>query len=170
MLFNFVDITSYNAWVIWKQGNPGQYSKRYRREFVKSVAMSLVKDYCERRSANLHVSPSIRSRAADASGSEAVSESENQAVPGGRGRCHLCNVRRVSRTCCATCNRFACPAHSQMTCYSCVRPSFMLFIYIFIHVESIPLKDAGINSVFFCVTIVPTSGFEGDIVCAGDKD
>ena len=102
--------------------NSGKNSKR--RMFLIELGNALSKPHILRRYKNPKMQLSVKNRIksvglakdTDLQQVEVQQPSEQQS----KGRCHLCDVRKESRTRCSGCSQFTCPEHKKIICNQCV--------------------------------------------------
>ncbi|KAI4827270.1 hypothetical protein KUCAC02_030679 [Chaenocephalus aceratus] len=117
LFHNLVDISHYNAYVLWTSIEPSwQQQKPYRRRrFIEEVGEMLVTPHIKKRG-RLPRSSAAATMVSDlqgaAAGSSLISEQKS------RRQCRFCMDRRVCRTCCK-CGKFICKDHSLSICSPC---------------------------------------------------
>lgn len=126
LFYNVLDIAAWNSYVCWITCNPtwnsGKNSKR--RMFLIELGNALSKPHILRRYKNPKMQLSVKNRIksvglakdTDLQQVEDQQSSEQQS----KGRCHLCDVRKESRTRCSGCSQFTCPEHKKIICNQCV--------------------------------------------------
>ena len=128
VFFNVIDIAAWNSYVCWISCNPnwnsGKRNSR-RRRFLIELATALIKPNMTKRW-NQDIQSTVRNRirACGLINTDLPTNTNAPSNPQGpssdRGRCHLCEVRKVSRTRCSSCNQFVCPQHLRNICDKCV--------------------------------------------------
>ncbi|KAK1877869.1 Methionine synthase [Dissostichus eleginoides] len=114
---NLVDISHYNAYVLWTSIEPSwQQQKPYRRRlFIEEVGEMLVTPHIKKRG-RLPRSSAAATMVSDLQGAAAgpslISERKS------RRQCHFCMDRRVCSTCCK-CGKLICKDHSLSICSPC---------------------------------------------------
>ncbi|XP_033971716.1 piggyBac transposable element-derived protein 4-like [Trematomus bernacchii] len=114
---NLVDISHYNAYVLWTSIEPSwQQQKPYRRRlFIEEVGEMLVTPHIKKRG-RLPRSSAAATMVSDLQGAAAgpslISEWKS------RRQCNFCMDRRVCSTCCK-CGKFICKDHSLSICSPC---------------------------------------------------
>ncbi|KAI4796464.1 hypothetical protein KUCAC02_026966 [Chaenocephalus aceratus] len=110
LFHNLVDISHYNAYVLWTSIEPSwQQQKPYRRRlFIEEVGEMLVTPHIKKRG-RLPRSSAAATMVSDLQGAAAgpslISERKS------RRQCHFCMDRRVCSTCCK-CGKLICKDHS----------------------------------------------------------
>ncbi|XP_070778216.1 piggyBac transposable element-derived protein 4-like [Enoplosus armatus] len=110
LFYNLLDVSAYNAFVLWKSVHPEwESSKTYRRRvFLEELGHMLV-------------TPAIATAAAAIVAGIQQSESERDPRTASkmRRRCELCTYRRRTATTCSSCGKCVCKDHSTVVCTSC---------------------------------------------------
>uniref|UniRef100_A0A3B4HAA9 PiggyBac transposable element-derived protein domain-containing protein n=1 Tax=Pundamilia nyererei TaxID=303518 RepID=A0A3B4HAA9_9CICH len=117
LFYNLLDVSAYNAFVLWKAVHPEwESTKTYqRRVFLEELGHMLVTPEIAR----WPCAP--RSKAAAAIVAEiqqSESEYDPQPINKMRKRCELCINRRTATTC-SSCGKSVCKDHSAVVCVSC---------------------------------------------------
>lgn len=123
IFFGLMNVGAINAYVIYN-ANMTRLQKETiaRRNFLKEIAISLVKPQIEKRSSITTLPRHIRNRMFQVLGRE---ESTNtQALPGPsnvRGRCSICPTKkdRKTKTQCQFCCTYICRDHTTFICINC---------------------------------------------------
>ncbi|KAL3997113.1 hypothetical protein ACER0C_009769 [Sarotherodon galilaeus] len=110
LFYNLLDVSAYNAFVLWKAVHPEwESTKTYqRRVFLEELGHMLVTPEIARRPC------APRSKAAAAIVAE-IQQSESESEK----RCELCINRRRMATTCSSCGKSVCKDHSAVVCVSC---------------------------------------------------
>ena len=111
MFFNLLDIAAWNAFLCWKLSNPTwNATKNFKRRlFPIELGQALVRPHMARQwESNIRLSVRNRIKAVGLIDTTPVRGNvpEEAATAGVRGRCYLCEVRRLSRTRCSNCKNF----------------------------------------------------------------
>ncbi|XP_048853943.1 piggyBac transposable element-derived protein 4-like [Brienomyrus brachyistius] len=132
VFFNMLDISAYNAFVIWLALNPNWEKTKprmRRRLFLDELGRALVFPHIQR-SEKLPRAPGaaaltrkILEKAAETSGAECNPPVPTDAADGGkRGRCQECPRSDDSKTrsICAYCKKYICSKHTVKQCPACL--------------------------------------------------
>lgn len=120
LFHNMVDVSLYNAYVLWISVDPSweQQKSHRRRLYIEEVGESLVKPHMIKRG-RLPRTPAaaemVTAERAAAAGPSVSTESSRD-----RKQCEFCcdRRRRIGNTC-YKCGRFICRDHSQFICGLC---------------------------------------------------
>ncbi|XP_069017652.1 piggyBac transposable element-derived protein 4-like [Embiotoca jacksoni] len=133
---NIIDVSSYNAFVIWRELNPTWMlgKKNNRRVFLEQLGKALVTPFIERRerlprteAAASLVKAVQRSRSCDEPEDQpALASAPNSAPALGaskRKRCQICPPKKDSKThtVCYACKRYICKGCAVACCPACAR-------------------------------------------------
>lgn len=120
LFYNLLDVSAYNAFVLWKAVHPEwESTKSYqRRVFLEELGHMLVTPAIARRRCAPH-SEAAAAIVAGIQQSESESEYDPQPIDNVRKRCELCVKRRRTATTCSSCGKSVCKDHSAVVCVSC---------------------------------------------------
>ncbi|XP_038128076.1 piggyBac transposable element-derived protein 4-like [Cyprinodon tularosa] len=126
IFFHIIDVSAYNAFVIWceinKDWNRGKLSRR--RLFLEELGNALVRPQIERRQSLPRASPVAAAIVRD------IQREKNTPTPPvaqtagkKRGRCQVCPTRNDCKTSmtCSKCKKYVCKEHAHTLCTSCVQ-------------------------------------------------
>lgn len=116
LFFSALNISGINSHIITDANNNTHMS---RRNFLKSLAMSLITPQLERRGDIVTLGIPIRNRIQEILGtSEDPAGASQYSVP---GRCHFCSSRknRKTKTQCVQCQKYICREHTSPLCPEC---------------------------------------------------
>ncbi|XP_019220611.1 piggyBac transposable element-derived protein 3 [Oreochromis niloticus] len=125
LFYNLLDVSAYNAFVLWKAVHPEWESTKthQRRVFLEELGHMLVTPEIARRPCAPH-SKAAAAIVAEIQQSESESEYDPQQhvlTPYKmRKRCELCINRRRTATTCSSCGKSVCKDHSAVVCVSCL--------------------------------------------------
>ncbi|XP_059394627.1 piggyBac transposable element-derived protein 4-like [Carassius carassius] len=126
IFFNMLDVSAYNAFVLWKEiNNSWNEGKKYsRRLFLEELGKALVAPLMKRRE-NIPRTPSSKNMVMEAQASSLQVKDSYLApvTPGKRKRCQICDRKKDTKTSltCSGCNKYICGSHAVMTahCQEC---------------------------------------------------
>lgn len=121
LFYNLLDVSAYNAFVLWKAVNPEWESTKThkRRVFLEELGHMLVTPEIARRPCAPR-SKAAAAIVAEIQQSESESEYDPQPINKMRKRCELCINRRRTATTCSSCGKSVCKDHSAVVCVSCL--------------------------------------------------
>ena len=126
IFFNIIDVSAYNAFVIWseinKDWNSGTLSRR--RIFLEQLGYALVKPQIERRRCLPRASTAAATVVKDIqTETDTPTPPVDQTAGRKRGRCQVCPNRNDSKTIntCVKCKKYVCKEHACTLCTSCVQ-------------------------------------------------
>ncbi|XP_051982284.1 piggyBac transposable element-derived protein 4-like [Xyrauchen texanus] len=123
IFFNIIDVSAYNAFVLWseinKDWNSGKLSRR--RIFLEQLGYELVKPHIERRRCLPRASTAAATVVKDIQ-----METHTplvQTASRKRGRCQVCPNRNDTKTSntCVKCKKYICKEHTHTSCTSCAK-------------------------------------------------
>lgn len=125
VFYNIIDISSYNAYVLFSKVTNSWGSKdfRKRRYFLENLGMALVKPHIERRrcfprtKAARDIVENIKS-ATKVVQEEASTSTQSKK----RGRCYMC--KKTDNKCanlCCKCGKYCCKKHLEQVCKQCYK-------------------------------------------------
>ncbi|XP_052423857.1 piggyBac transposable element-derived protein 4 isoform X5 [Carassius gibelio] len=126
IFFNMLDVSAYNAFVLWMEINHSwNEGKKYRRRlFLEELGKALVAPLMKRRE-NIPRTPASQNMVMEAQGSTLPIKDSYLApvTPGKRKRCQMCDRKKDTKTSltCSGCNKYICGSHAVMTahCQEC---------------------------------------------------
>ncbi|XP_028672760.1 piggyBac transposable element-derived protein 4-like [Erpetoichthys calabaricus] len=128
LFFKIIDISTFNAFVIWSELNPSwKPSKRnWRRLFLEELGKELVTPFMQRRRClpHTHLSASLVRAAQNSESGTCDVPQEPRARSRKRRRCNFCPSKsdtKTGRTCCQ-CKRYICQSHTleiRSYCFAC---------------------------------------------------
>ncbi|XP_059394628.1 piggyBac transposable element-derived protein 4-like [Carassius carassius] len=127
IFFNMLDVSAYNAFVLWTEINPSWHKGKNirRRLFLQELGEALVAPFMKRRhyaprtpaSQNMVMEARACSSTAKKPGCSPISS------PSKRKRCQVCEAKKGTKTSmmCSQCNIYICKTHAIITsyCYAC---------------------------------------------------
>ncbi|XP_052423852.1 titin homolog isoform X1 [Carassius gibelio] len=127
IFFNMLDVSAYNAFVLWTEMNPSWHKGKTirRRLFLEELGEALVAPFMKRR----HYAPRtpasqnmvMEARACSSTAKKPVSSPISS--PSKRKRCQVCEAKKDTKTSmiCSQCNIYICKTHAIITsyCYAC---------------------------------------------------
>lgn len=126
IFYNILDISAYNAFVLWTAINPGWHEKKLtkRRLFLEELGMSLIKYNLVNRT---HMPRTVESRKIvenmqKSTNQNSASGSSGATVSGvKRARCKFCSSKNDHKTnmLCSYCNKYICKVHVTYICPNC---------------------------------------------------
>lgn len=121
ILFYLLNVSTINAYCIFKFNNPEEPRKTTRREFIQTIAWELIKPQITERLQTPGLPVQLKTRGKALLGIEDEPQQPNHPQDDRTGRCTLCpGVRdRKSRKNCEKCGRKVCSEHSSLVCVSC---------------------------------------------------
>ncbi|XP_034147179.1 piggyBac transposable element-derived protein 4-like [Esox lucius] len=128
---NIIDVSAYNAFVIWRELNPGWMTRKRnkRRVFLEQLGKALVTPLMERRARipRTHSSAALVKAAQSAragvrpEGLEAAARAPGPAPASKRKRCQSCPPKKdcKTHTVCSGCKRYVCKRCTHAYCPTC---------------------------------------------------
>lgn len=115
VFYTLLNVATINAQVLYTI-NRGEIR---RREFIKSIAKSLVTEQARRRVNTDQVELIIRQRISEVFRAPLLEAETKEG-----GRCFMCDRKknRFSKTACAKCERYICTEHRRTVCIKCAPP------------------------------------------------
>ncbi|XP_029697657.1 piggyBac transposable element-derived protein 4-like [Takifugu rubripes] len=128
---NIIDVSSYNAFVIWRETNPNWMSRKYnkRRLFLEQLGKALVTPLIERRKpiprteASAAVVKAIQSAGAPDQPEDPATTATSPARPSKRKRCQFCPQKKdcKTHTVCCKCKKYICRSCTLPYCPTCAK-------------------------------------------------
>ncbi|XP_058645114.1 piggyBac transposable element-derived protein 4-like isoform X1 [Onychostoma macrolepis] len=126
IFFNMLDVSAYNAFVLWMEINHSwNKGKKYRRRlFLEELGKALVAPLMKRRE-NVPRTPASKSLVKKAQASSLPAEDAylSPVTPAKRKRCEVCDRKKDTKTSltCSECNIYICGSHAVITahCQAC---------------------------------------------------
>ncbi|XP_040918201.1 piggyBac transposable element-derived protein 4-like [Toxotes jaculatrix] len=119
MFYNMLDVSAYNAFVLWRCVNPQwkESDTHRRRLFLEELGKAMVTPLMQQRQ-RLPRNPSAVALVDAARAGEQPEEGDGPpAMAGTRRQCRFCS-KRIRNTCCK-CGQHICRAHTFMLCSTC---------------------------------------------------
>ncbi|XP_016384135.1 uncharacterized protein LOC107720816 [Sinocyclocheilus rhinocerous] len=120
IFFNMLDVSAYNAFVLWMEINHSwNKGKKYRRRlFLEELGKALVAPLMKRRE-NIPRTPASQNMVMEAQASSSPAKATHLApvTPAKRKRCQVCDRKKDTKTSltCSECNKYICGSHAVMT-------------------------------------------------------
>ncbi|XP_016092566.1 piggyBac transposable element-derived protein 4-like [Sinocyclocheilus grahami] len=120
IFFNMLDVSAYNAFVLWMEINHSwNKGKKYRRRlFLEELGKALVAPLMKRRE-NIPRTPASQNMVMEAQASSSPVKATHLApvTPAKRKRCQVCDRKKDTKTSltCSECNKYICGSHAVMT-------------------------------------------------------
>lgn len=126
IFFNIIDVSAYNAFVIWSKINKDWNIRKLSqsRIFLEQLGYALVKPHIERRQCLPRASTAAATVVKDIQTKTHTPTSPVVQTTGRkRGRCQICPYRNDSKTSntCVKCKKYVCKEHAQTLCTSCAQ-------------------------------------------------
>jgi len=123
LFFNIIDIAGMNSYILWNSSHSEWERQKNckRRLYLMELSKALMMPRMQTRSTVPTLRTSVRNVMERCGVRREPQNQQPPAQPGQVGRCHLCSVRRQTRTRCTDCSRFVCQNHSRVNtqCDSC---------------------------------------------------
>jgi len=126
VFFNIIDVSAYNAFVLWREINKDWNSGKLnrRRLFLEQLGYALVQPHIKRRETLPRASAAAATVVKDIQ-RETHTPTPPVAQTAGkkRGRCQVCPTRNDSKTSntCVKCKKYVCKEHTHIFCGSCAQ-------------------------------------------------